>query len=406
MTNPLAGRHILLGVTGSVAAYKAVDLASKLTQFGALVDVILTQSAEKFVSPLSFQSVTGRRAYTDADLWSGEGHIVHVGLGHPAEMVIIAPVSANTLAKLAHGVADNLLCVSTLAASKCPLLLAPAMDADMYGSPATQANVETLKKRGTNFIGPVEGHLASGLSGLGRFADPLDIVKQVRFIFSRQGTLAGKKVVVTAGGTREVIDPVRMITNRSSGRQGYALAQAALDVGADVLLISAPTHLDPPFGAERFNVNSAAEMQAEVLSNIHNADALIMAAAVADFRPASPYQDKIKKDEPLSRIILKPTEDILQLVKQQRGKTGFPKFVVGFAAETCDLEKNAQKKLLAKGLDLIAANDVSSSDAGFEVESNRVTLLFPDGKVKKLPLQSKEEVANDIISILCSKLSS
>jgi len=256
MTHPLANKRILLGITGSIAAYKGADLASKLTQTGALVDVVLTESAEKFVSPLTFQSVTGRKAYTDADLWGGEGHVTHIGLGHAAELILIAPVSANTLARLAHGIGDNLLSVTVLA-SHCPLVLAPAMDAGMFDHPATQENVRILKDRGAIFIGPDEGHLASGLVGLGRFVEPSRILEQVRFILSRNGPLAGRKVVVTAGGTHEAIDPVRLITNRSSGKQGYAVAQAALDAGADVTLVTAPTVLTPPSGANVLSVKTA-----------------------------------------------------------------------------------------------------------------------------------------------------
>lgn len=404
MSNPFENKHILLGVTGSIAAYKAIDLASKLAQAGALVDVILSDSALKFVSALSFQSVTGRKAYTDAELWGGEGHIVHVGLGHPADLVIVAPVSANTMAKLANGIADNLLTIAALAAAKCPLILAPAMDAGMYGHPATQANVASLKSRGAIFVGPVEGHLASGLSGLGRFADPVDILGQARLVLSKNGTLTGRKVVVTAGGTREPIDPVRMITNRSSGRQGYAIAQAALDVGAEVTLISAPTALHPPIGAKLICLETAEEMQKTVLQSCKKADALVMAAAVADFRPAKSAPEKIKKDQKLDRLALEPTDDILDEVKKQRESSKRPKVVVGFAAESEHLIKNASKKLEQKGLDLIVANDISMPGSGFESETNQVVFLFPGGKSEKLPLLEKSQVAERIVDFLALKL--
>lgn len=404
MSNPFENKHILLGVTGSIAAYKAIDLASKLAQAGALVDVILSDSALKFVSALSFQSVTGRKAYTDAELWGGEGHIVHVGLGHPADLVIVAPVSANTMAKLANGIADNLLTIAALAAAKCPLILAPAMDAGMYGHPATQANVASLKSRGAIFVGPVEGHLASGLSGLGRFADPVDILGQARLVLSKNGTLTGRKVVVTAGGTREPIDPVRMITNRSSGRQGYAIAQAALDVGAEVTLISAPTALHPPIGAKLICLETAVEMQKTVLQSCKKADALVMAAAVADFRPAKSAPEKIKKDQKLDRLALEPTDDILDEVKKQRESSKHPKVVVGFAAESEHLIKNASKKLEQKGLDLIVANDISMPGSGFESETNQVVFLFPGGKSEKLPLLEKSQVAERIVDFLALKL--
>lgn len=395
MTNPLANKRILLGVTGSIAAYKAADLASRLTQAGALVDVVLTESAAKFVSPLTFQSVTGRKAYTDADLWGGEGHVTHIGLGHAADLVLIAPVSANTLAKLAHGMGDNLLSVTVLA-SHCPLVLAPAMDVGMYSHPATQANVEILRQRGAVFIGPEEGRLASGLVGLGRFVEPARILGQTRYLLSRSGPLTGCKIVVTAGGTQEPIDPVRMITNRSSGKQGYAVAQAALDAGAEVVLISAPTALTPPVGAALVAVKTAAQMQAAVLAETGDAYALIMAAAVADFRPL-PAAQKFKKETGIPRIELEATADILAAVSARKAETGFPKFTVGFAAESQDLLKNAQSKLERKRLDMIVANDILAEDAGFEVDTNRVVLLFADGRIQKLPVQEKSEIAEAIL---------
>ena len=395
MTNPLANKRILLGVTGSIAAYKAADLASKLTQSGALVDVVLTESAAKFVSPLTFQSVTGRKAYTDADLWGGEGHVTHIGLGHAADLVLIAPVSATTLAKLAHGMGDNLLSVTVLA-SHCPLVLAPAMDVGMYSHPATQANVEILRQRGAVFIGPEEGRLASGLVGLGRFVEPARILGQTRYLLSRSGPLTGCKIVVTAGGTQEPIDPVRMITNRSSGKQGYAVAQAALDAGAEVVLISAPTALTPPVGAALVAVKTAAQMQAAVLAETGDAYALIMAAAVADFRPL-PAAQKFKKETGIPRIELEATADILAAVSARKAETGFPKFMVGFAAESQDLLKNAQSKLERKRLDMIVANDILAEDAGFEVDTNRVVLLFADGRIQKLPVQEKSEIAEAIL---------
>ncbi len=393
----MQGKSILLGVTGSIAAYKAVDLASKLTQAGALVDVILTQSAEKFVSPLSFQSVTGRKAYTDQELWGGEGHIVHVGLGHPAEMVIIAPVSANTIAKLAHGIADNLLTVAALAAAKCPLVLAPAMDAGMYSHPATQKNVETLKKRGVFFIGPSEGHLASGLVGLGRFVEPVEVVNYARWIFSRDGGLKGKRFVISAGGTQEPIDPVRIITNRSSGKQGYAMVQAALDQGAEVTLISAPTALPFPYGAVVKPVVTAKEMLDAVVSECQKADCLIMAAAVADFTPKDYNKQKIKKVHTPGAIGIQPTADILVEVANIKQKSGFPKIVVGFAAESQALEQNALKKLHAKSMDLIVANDITEQGSGFNSDTNRVILFSKDGTKEAFALQSKIDVAEIVI---------
>ncbi|MHB1482816.1 MAG: bifunctional phosphopantothenoylcysteine decarboxylase/phosphopantothenate--cysteine ligase CoaBC, partial [Bellilinea sp.] len=252
MANPLAGKKVLLGVTGSIAAYKAAEIASQLTQIGAIVDVVLTESAVKFISPLTFQSLTGRKAFVDADLWGGEGHVTHVGLGRAADLLLIAPVSANTLARLAYGFGDNLLALTALA-SHCPMLLAPAMDVGMFEHPATQASVKILEQRGVHFIGPAEGYLASGLVGRGRMVEPLEVIGAARWLLSRKGPLAGKKVVVTAGGTQEPIDPVRLITNRSSGKQGHAIVQAAQDAGADVTLIST-TNLTAPINTNLIHV--------------------------------------------------------------------------------------------------------------------------------------------------------
>jgi phosphopantothenoylcysteine decarboxylase/phosphopantothenate--cysteine ligase len=396
MTNPLQDKHIILGVTGSIAAYKAVEIASKLTQSGALVDVVLTESACKFVSPLTFQSVTGRKASTEADLWGGEGHVVHVALGHRADLVMVTPISANTIAKLALGIADNLLSVTVLASS-APLIIAPAMDVDMYNKPVTQQNVETLRQRGAIVIGPESGHLASGLVGPGRFTEPLEIVNQARFILSRGGKLSGRKVVITAGGTSEPIDPVRVITNRSSGKQGYALAQAALDMGCDVTLITTTIALPRPAGATMVHVDTAHEMLDAVMKHSADADLLIMAAAVADFRPFRTASEKIKKEAGVPTITLEKTEDILAEIARKREQSGFPRRVIGFAAESESLIDNARRKVKQKRLDMIAANDISAPDAGFEVDTNRVVLLFPDGSSKELGLQSKLETAQAIL---------
>ncbi len=396
MTNPLIDKNILLGVTGSIAAYKAADLASKLTQAGARVDVLLTAAALQFITPLTFQSVTGRRAYTDADLWGSEGHVQHIGLGIGADLLMIAPASANTLAKLAHGIADNLLSVTALAA-RCPLLVAPAMDGGMYAHPATQANLIVLKERGVTVVGPAEGRMASGLVGLGRMVEPPDLLGHARLALSRGGPLAGRLVVVTAGGTQEPLDPVRVLANRSSGKQGFALAQAALDLGAAVTLVSGPVELAAPIGARRVNVRTAEEMLAAVLAETQKADVLIMAAAVADFRPAQPAGNKIKKGGGVPAIKLEETPDILKRLAEVKAASGFPRVTVGFAAESQDLLANAQAKLQAKRLDLIVANDITLSDAGFGVDTNRAVLLAPGQEPQPLPLLSKEQVAEAIL---------
>jgi len=405
-------KHILLGVTGSIAAYKAADLASKLTQQGAQVDVILTEAAQKFVTPLTFQSVTGRKAYTDADLWGGEAHVLHVGLGHIADpstgsgqgLLVIAPCTANTLAGLARGLADTLLTITALAA-KCPVLIAPAMDGGMYEAPATQENVRILKERGAMLVGPAQGHLASGLVGAGRMVEPAEILGHIRLALARGGKLAGKRIVVTAGGTQEPIDPVRYLTNRSSGKQGYALAQAALDAGAQVTLVTHPTGLTPPVGAEVVEARTAQEMLDGVLSACENADGLLMAAAVADFRVKHVAGHKLKKRDGVPQIELEATPDVLGAVAKMRGESlNCLKVVVGFAAESRDLFENAAAKLTSKKLDFIAANDISAPDAGFAVDTNRITLLYADGRRESLPLMGKDEVAEAIIERVATLL--
>ena len=359
--------------------------------------MILTSGAEKFVTPLTFQSVSGRKAYTDADLWGGQAHILHVGLGHSAALLVIAPCTANTLAKLAHGQADNLLTITALAMSGA-ILVSPAMDAGMYEHPATQENVRILRERGVLFAGPAEGRMASGLVGRGRMLEPAEILGHIRLALARSGPLAGRRLVVTAGGTQEPIDPVRYLTNRSSGKQGYALAQAALDAGAAVRLVTHPTGLSAPVGAEVVEVRTAQEMLDEVLKSCEDADALLMAAAVADFRVEHVSEHKLKKRDGLPQIHLVPAPDVLGAVAQARGKLERLKVVVGFAAESRDLIDNAAAKLSAKQLNFIAANDISAVDAGFAVDTNRLTLLYADGKREPLPLMGKDEAAETIIA--------
>lgn len=399
----LEGKRILLGVTGSIAAYKAVDLASRLTQAGAFVDVILSQSATYFVSAMTFQSVTGRRAFVDDDLWGSEAHVLHVGLAEGASLFVFAPITANTMAKLAHGVADSLLTITALA-SRCPMLIAPAMDAGMYEHPATQSNLEALHQRNVVIVGPTPGRLASGLYGPGRMVEPKELLGHIRVLLGQGGSLAGRKVVVTAGGTLEAIDPVRAITNHSSGKQGFALAQAALDRGADVILIAGPSALDTPVGAERIDVSSADEMREAVLEAIPESDALLMAAAVADFRPTSASKRKFKRGKELPEIRLERTADILELVVKERDKQGWPLVIVGFAAESEDLVKNARAKLTEKDISLIVANDITAKDAGFGVDTNRVTLLDQGGGVEKLPLSTKTHVAGVVLDRVVSML--
>ncbi|TET52355.1 MAG: bifunctional phosphopantothenoylcysteine decarboxylase/phosphopantothenate--cysteine ligase CoaBC [Anaerolineales bacterium] len=403
----LNNRRVLLGVTGGIAAYKVCTLASHLTQAGARVDVVMTEAATRFVTPLTFQSLTGRPVYTslwgamESDAHGGESallptHVVHVGLAEAAELMVIAPATANTLAKLSHGIADNLLTSLALAA-RCPVLVAPAMDGGMWANAATQENVATIRERGVHVVGPAIGRLASGLEGEGRMAEPEEILGHIRRAIGREGPLAGRKVVVSAGPTRESLDPVRFLSNPSSGRQGFALAQAALDRGAAVTLVAGPTELATPAGAERVDVTTAEEMGDAVIAAVEGADALLMAAAVADYRPAEAAPQKLKKTEKALHLELERTPDILSAVAVRWAGTGFPRVVVGFAAETESLLDNARRKLAAKNLDLIVANDVTSPDAGFAAETNRVMLLGRDGEAEELPLRSKAAVADAVL---------
>jgi len=399
----LQDKRIVLGVTGSIAVYKAVDLASKLTQAGALVDVIMTSSAQKFVTALTFQAVTGRPVYTD--LWNADSngglptHIAHVGLGESADLLAIIPATAGTIAHLTLGLGDDLLTVTALAA-RCPLLIAPAMDGAMYQHPATRTNVQTLLARGAYLIEPEAGRFASGLVGKGRLPETPTLIGHIRRVLGKTGVLAGRKVVVTAGGTREPLDPVRYLTNRSSGKQGYAIAQAALDAGANLTLISTARDLPRPVGATFAAVATAQEMLDAVLDHAQDADALIMAAAVADFRPKTVAAQKIKKkddsdDAPTLELSRNP--DILVAVREARAKSGFPRLTVGFAAESQELLANARAKLERKGLDLLVANDITAKDAGFEVDTNRVTILDAAGKQESVALSSKTLVAERLI---------
>lgn len=399
--NPLKNKRIVLGVTGSIACYKAADLASKLRQAGAEVDVILSEAAIKFVSPLTFQSVTGRKAYVDDDLWQDDDHVLHITLGKAADLFVVAPATANTLFKLAHGEAGSLLTLASLT-SECPLLLAPAMEGGMYVHPATQANLALLKERGAYTVGPESGHMASGAKEIGRMSEPPIILGHIRLLLAKDGPLAGKKVVVTAGGTQEPIDPVRFIANRSSGKQGYALAQEALDLGASVTLVTAPVGIEAPVGVKKVAVRTAGEMLDAVLVHSADAHALLMAAAVADFTPSQPAEQKIKRGGNVPQIKLSNAPDILKAVAVQKDKLGLPRVLVGFAAESQDLLKNAEKKLKAKKLDLIVANDISAKDAGFAVDTNRVTLLFANGEQKELPLMGKDQVAAEVLKQVVS----
>ena len=388
---PLNGRRVVLGVTGSIAAFKAAALTSELVQLGAEVDVVLTAAAARFVTPLTFHSLTQQRVYTDLfDVLPDESS-AHVRLGEQAELLAIVPATATTLARLAHGLADDLLgCVAL--ATTAPVLVAPAMESHMWAHPATQANVAMLRERGVYFVGPVAGRLASGQIGAGRLAPPEEILGRMRALLGRDGPLAGRRIVVSAGGTQEPIDPVRVITNRSTGKMGYAIAQVARDRGASVTLVTAPTALHSPASVETRHATTVAEMREAVLDACTGADALVMAAAISDFRPAEVSDRKIKKQSDSDGMVL-------HLVKNDDFFLEVPQGVlrIAFAAESEDLLRNAAEKLARKGADLIVANDITEPGSGFGTDTNRVTLLAPNTAPEALPQLPKEAVAGHIL---------
>lgn len=414
----LLNRRIIVGICGGIASYKAVDLVSKLQQAGALVDVILTEHAEDFVQPLTFSTMSHRPVYSD--LWEASGRAAetHIALAEETELLAIVPATANTIARLAHGIADNMLTAVALA-TKAPLLLAPAMYRDMYTHPATQANLALLQQRGAWIIEPEIGRLASGAIGPGRLPDTEVLLGAISKVLGLHGDLAGRKVIVTAGGTQEPIDPVRYIGNRSSGKMGFALASEARDRGANVILISGPVALTAPYGVELRTVETAIQMRDAVHSAITGADVLVMSAAVADFRPATPMAQKLKKDGAEAQefdaqggfsLYLVRNPDILgelaetldQVENEQSGQTTDNgkrrKRVVrvGFAAETNEIVSYARTKLIAKHLDLLIANDVSRADSGFGTETNKVFIFHTTGEMEDLPVMPKSDVAKAI----------
>jgi len=389
MAGALADKHVVLGVTGSIACYKALDLASKLMQAGALVNTIMSYGATQFVTPLAFRSITHRAVVTDSFDPDSEYSVEHVALAQQADVIVVAPATVHCIAKLALGLADDAL-TTTIVAAKCPLVVAPAMDGNMYDHPATQANLATLQERGVVIAGPGTGRLASGLTGVGRLLETPELLGHISYAMGKNGDLAGKTVVVSAGGTMEPIDPVRVITNHSSGKMGYALAEAARDRGADVVLVTAPTSLPEPALMKVVQVRTAEQMWQAIQSHLKKADALIMAAAVADYRPTEAADQKIKKADDDLSISLAKTTDILKSAKGD--------FVrVGFAAESQNLVENAKAKVGSKQLDLIVANDITAEGSGFGSDTNKVTLIDRDLAVEELPLLSKYDVSNRIL---------
>jgi len=390
MASPLAGRRVLLGVTGGVAAYKAAYLARLLRERGAEVQVVMTPAATRFVGPETFAALTGRQAHSD--VFERTEDVLHVRLAHEADAAVVAPATANVLAKLATGVADELL-TSTLLEFRGPLVVAPAMHSGMWIHPATVENLRVLQDRGVGVVGPVEGPLAAGDEGVGRMSEPEDIVAALEWaVAERGGPLTARRILVTAGPTHEPIDAVRYVGNRSSGKMGYAVAREAAKRGAAVTLVSGPSPLPDPPGVEVVRVETAEEMREAVLARFEGADAVVKAAAVADWRPKERAEGKLKKEAGTPELLLDPTPDILRELGERKGD----RILVGFAAETEDLEAAGRAKLREKRLDLIVVNEVGAPDTGFEADTNRAMILAADGDEEPLREWTKAELAATI----------
>ncbi|MCY7757059.1 bifunctional phosphopantothenoylcysteine decarboxylase/phosphopantothenate--cysteine ligase CoaBC [Bacillus inaquosorum] len=398
----LNNRNVLLCVSGGIAVYKACALTSKLVQAGANVKVIMTESACRFVSPLTFQALSRHEVYTDTFKEQNPSVISHIDAADWADLVIVAPATANVIGKLANGIADDML-TTTLLAATAPVWIAPAMNVHMYDHPAVKRNISVLYQDGFRFIEPSEGYLACGYVGKGRLEEPENIVKLAKkhFADEKVAPLEGKRVVITAGPTREAVDPVRFFTNKSTGKMGYALAEAAVQLGAQVTLISGPVSLDLPKGLSQFiPVQSAADMREAVLSVYDASDIVIKTAAVADFTPKTVFDHKMKKQDGGMTLELKRTVDILKELGEKKQE----QLLVGFAAETQDVEHYARKKLAAKNLDMIVANDVKANGAGFGADTNIVTIFFKDGRKRELPMMSKLDVSFEILQEIAALL--
>ncbi|HEV8132412.1 MAG TPA: bifunctional phosphopantothenoylcysteine decarboxylase/phosphopantothenate--cysteine ligase CoaBC [Acidobacteriota bacterium] len=381
--------NILLGVTGCIAAYKAAMILRELQKREHQVQVVMTRNAAKFVGPITFEALSGKSVWMEMFGHPTTGGIEHINVARETDLFLVAPATANTVAKFAQGIADDFLTTVQLSVT-CPVVVAPAMNVEMWRHPAMQENLAKLKQRGVRIVYPESGYLACGVVGEGRLAEVDAIVREVESVLARSLSLAGKTIVVTSGPTCEDIDPVRFLTNRSTGKMGYALARRALARGASVVLISGPTHLEPPSGAEFVAVRTAREMQQQIHLHFKDADALVMAAAVSDYS-IQPSAKKIKRKDSLT-LHLEPTEDILAGLQRRADQ-----IIVGFAAESDSLEQNAEKKLKAKRLDLMVANDITSSDSGFASDYNRVLLLGADGSREQLDRMPKAEVADRIL---------
>jgi phosphopantothenoylcysteine decarboxylase/phosphopantothenate--cysteine ligase len=395
----LNGKEIVLGVTGGIAAYKAAEFVRLLIKEGARVHVVMTKNAQQFITPLTFQTLSGNPVVTDPFTLLEETKIGHVALADLAELIVILPATANIIGKIANGIADDFLSTMVMA-SKAPVLFVPSMNVNMWDNKALQYNVQTLKERGYHFMEPGEGELACHWYGKGRLAELNEVIEKIKEIFSPKD-LKGEKILVTAGPTQEPIDPVRLITNRSSGKMGYALAKVARRRGAEVLLVSGPTSLSlPREDIQLFSVQTAEEMRKAVLSNIESCSIVIKAAAVSDYRPKKVSQEKLKKTASSLSLELERTEDILEEIGKKKGN----RILVGFAAETENLLTNAQKKLMEKNLDMIVVNDVTKPWAGFGVDTNQAKILLSSGEIKDLPLMTKEELADRILDEIVNLL--
>ena len=391
---PLKGKHIVVGVTGGIAAYKAVELVSRLCKAGAVVKVVMTKNATKLVSPLVFGEISKHPVSVDMFEDIHDWNVEHIAYAIWADAYVVAPATANILAKMAHGIADDMLSTQLLATT-APVFVCPAMNSNMYGHPTVQENLTTLRGRGIYVLEPDSGLLACGVEGKGRLPEPQKIMDWVDFHLGKTELLEGKTVIVSAGGTQEAIDPVRYITNRSSGKMGYAVALKAAQAGAKTILVSAPTDLAVPIGVERIIVRSAMEMKEAIDSHYDSADAVIMAAAVADYRVAEVADNKIKKQETMTLELVKNPDILASLGDRKTHQK-----LIGFAAETQDVITYGKEKVRTKNLDMLVANDVSKSNAGFDVDTNEVTFIYPGDQIVNLPNMSKLDVAERIIQAL------
>ncbi|HHY25721.1 MAG TPA: bifunctional phosphopantothenoylcysteine decarboxylase/phosphopantothenate--cysteine ligase CoaBC [Desulfitobacterium dehalogenans] len=395
----LRGKKILVGITGGIASYKAADVVSRLRKQGATVYVAMTKGATEFIAPLTLRTLSGHPVYVEMFEEPKVWNVEHIALAEAVDAVLVAPATANVLAKMTVGLADDFLS-TVLLATKAPIFVAPAMNHNMYHHPTTQENLKRLQERSVRILGPATGFQACGTDGDGRMSEPQDLVEALQSFFATSGLLAGKKALVTAGGTQEPLDPVRYLGNRSSGRMGFAVAEALKEAGAETILVSAPNELPTPPGVRRIAVMTAEEMHAAVMDEFAHMDIVVKAAAVADYRPLANAEQKIKKDGSNLTLELVPTPDILA----ECGKKKERQFLVGFAAETEKLYEHAQAKMQRKNVDMLVANDVTKPGAGFGSPTNIVSFLFPDGKRTDLPQMSKQEVARRLVQEIVERL--